>query len=143
MCVAIGCGRSCCCDRNSWYGRRAAASGHRSAMSPPSQGAHARKAPSARNRVTTAHSGKDFPKRVQNAIHGCFDRFKILLVDPFAEEFLLGSRVFAVRVDVHTEIFILLRVSEAVMLFQSINFGFADRRDLTFVCVKRRQSFSG
>jgi hypothetical protein len=93
--------------------------------------------------VTTAYSRKHFPKRVENAIHRCSHGFEILLADLFAEEFLLGGRVFAVRFDVDTEILVVFRISEAVMFFQSINFGFADRRDLTFVRVKRCQSFSG
>ena len=54
---------------------------------------------------------------------------------------MLGGRVFAVGFDVHAEVFVMFWVSEAVMFFQSVNFGLADRRDLTFVGVKRGDGF--
>ena len=93
--------------------------------------------------MTTAHPGKHFPERVENAIRGCSHGFKILIADVSAQELLLGGRVFAVGFDVHAEVFVMFGISEAVMLFQSVNFGLADRRDLTFVRVKRRQAFRG
>jgi hypothetical protein len=48
--------------------------------------------------------------------------------------------VFAVGFDVHAEVFVMFGISEPVMFFQSVNFGLADRGDLTFVRVKRRQA---
>ena len=56
---------------------------------------------------------------------------------------MLSGRVFAVGFDVHAEVFVILGINEAVMFFQSVNFGLANRRDLTFVRVKRPQTFCG
>jgi len=93
--------------------------------------------------MTAAHSGKHFPKRVEDAIHGYSHGFKILIADVSTKQPLLGFRVFAVGFNVDAEVFVVFGISEAIMFFQSVNFGFSDRRDLTFVCVKRRQTFNG
>ena len=93
--------------------------------------------------MAAAHSGKHFPKRVENAIHGCSHGFKILIADVTAQQPLLSGGVLAVGFDVHAEVFVIFGISEAVVFFESVNFGFADRRDLTFVRVKRRQAFRG
>jgi hypothetical protein len=74
-------------------------------------------AASARNRVTTAHAGKHLPKRVENAIHGRFHGFGILIAYVSAQQFFLGGRVFAVNFDVHAEVFVMFGISEAVMFF--------------------------
>ena len=45
-----------------------------------------------------------------------------------AQHFTLGSGMLAVRFDVDSEVFIMLGLGESVMLLQSIDFGFTDRR---------------
>src|SRR5205823_12412207 len=49
--------------------------------------------------------------------------------------------MLAIGFDVDAEIFVMLRSSEAVMLFQSVDLRFADRGNLTLVGIKRDQTF--
>src|SRR5689334_12558958 len=51
--------------------------------------------------------------------------------------------MFFVGFDVDRKILVVFWVVEPVELFQSVDLRFADRRNLRFVCVKRRQPFSG
>src|SRR5690349_19343889 len=96
---------------------------------------------SARDGVTPANAGQDVPKRLENAAHRRFHRFKIYLIDVTAQHLPFGSRMFAVCFNMDAEVFIMFWISEAVILFQSVNLGFTNRRNLAFVAVERGQSF--
>ena len=58
-----------------------------------------------------------------------------------AQHFTLGSGMLAVCSDVDSEILIMLGFGESIMLLQSIDFGFTDRRNLALVRVKCREAF--
>ena len=64
-----------------------------------------------------------------------------MVVDVTAQHFSFNSGVLAVRFDVNAEIFVVLRVSESVVLFESIDLRFADGRNLAFIRVQRSQAF--
>jgi hypothetical protein len=95
----------------------------------------------ARDRVTSADPGKHFQKRVENTIYRSPYSLKALIVDIIAKQLTLGSRMFAVRLDVNTEIGIMLRIVEAIMFLESVDLGFADCRNLTFISIKRGEAF--
>src|SRR6267142_41690 len=57
-----------------------------------------------------------------------------------AQHFTLGSGMLAVCSDVDSEILIMLGFGESIMLLQSIDFGFTDRRNLALVRVKCRET---
>src|SRR6188472_213357 len=58
-----------------------------------------------------------------------------------AQHFTLAGGMLAVRFDMDSKIFIMLGLGESIMLLQSIDFRFTDRRNLTFVRVKCRETF--
>ncbi len=74
-------------------------------------------------------------------MHRSFYEFKVLFVDICAKHFSLGSRMFTVRLQMDGEILVMLRIAEAVMLFQSVDFRLTDRWNLAFVSVEGGQTF--
>jgi hypothetical protein len=91
--------------------------------------------------VTAANARKHLPKGFQNAICCGLYGLKILIVDIVAKHLTLGTRVFPVRLDMNTEIRIMLRIIETLMPLESVDLGFADRWNLALVRVKRRETF--
>src|SRR5712691_5879782 len=92
---------------------------------------------SATNRVPPANAGEHFPERVENAAHRRPHVVDVVIIDVTAEHLALSGRMLAVGFDVDAEIFVMFWIGEAVMLLQSIDLRFADRRDLTLVSVQR------
>src|SRR2546422_3584783 len=69
----------------------------------------------------------------------------------FRSHFLLGSRMFTVRLQMDAEILVMLRIAEAVMLFQSVDFRL-DRKSTRLnsshgyisyavFCLKKKRSY--
>src|SRR5205823_10225285 len=86
---------------------------------------------SARDGVSSANAREHFPERVENAAHGRADAVDVAIVDVSTQHFTLHGGMLAIGFDVDREIFVMLRIGETVMLFQSIDLRFADRGDLT------------
>src|SRR6266404_177640 len=98
-------------------------------------------APSARDGVTAANSGEHFPKRIEDVLRRRAHLIEVAIVDVAPEQFALGGRMFAIGFDVNTEIFVILRIGEAVMSFQPVDLRFTDCWNLALVGVKRGQTF--
>src|SRR6266404_2494355 len=98
-------------------------------------------APSARDGVTAANSGEHFPKRIENALRRRAHLIDVVIVDVAPEQFALDGRMFAVGFDMDAEIFVILRINEAVMLLQPVDLRFTDFWNLALVGVKRGQTF--
>ena len=64
-----------------------------------------------------------------------------MLVNVRLEHLSFDSRMFAIRFDVHREILVVVRIAEAVVFLQTVDFRFTDLWNLTFVRVQRRQTF--
>jgi len=91
--------------------------------------------------VSPGNAGEHFPKRIENAIHGSFYGFEIVVVDVRRKHFALSGGVFAVGFNVDAEITIMLGIIKPVMFLQSVDLSFANRGDLTLVSVKCSQTF--
>jgi hypothetical protein len=76
---------------------------------------------STRNSVAPANAGQHFPERIENAIHGSFYGFEIVIVDVRGKHFAFSGGVFAVGFDVDAEILVGVRIIEAVMSLQSVD----------------------
>jgi hypothetical protein len=71
--------------------------------------------------VAPANAGQHFPESVENALHGSFYGFEIVIVDVRGKHFALNGGVFAVGFDVDAEILVNLRIIEAIMFLQSVD----------------------
>src|SRR6266487_4191501 len=98
---------------------------------------------SARDGVTATNSGEHFPKRVENALRRGAYLVDVVIVDVRTEHCALGGGMFAVGSDVDAEVFVMLRIGEAVMSFQPVDLRFTNRGNLALVGVKRGQTFGG
>ena len=98
---------------------------------------------SARDGVTATNSGEHFPKRVENALRRGAHLVDVVIVDVRTEHCALGGGMFAVGSDVDAEVFVMLRIGEAVMSFQPVDLRFTNRGNLALVGVKRGQTFGG
>src|SRR2546429_7279726 len=98
---------------------------------------------SATNGVSSANAGKHFPKRIENAPCRRAHIVDVLIVDVCGKHFALGRGMFTISFDVDREIFVMLRIGEAVMFLQSIDLRFPDRWDLALVSIKCGQAFRG
>src|ERR1700736_1076777 len=108
--------------------------GTRAVVSHYSGAPTARRPPSlARDCVSSANAGEHFPKRVEHAIRRCLDVFEIAVVDIRRKHLALSRGMFAVRFDVDTEVFVMFRIGEAVMLLQPVDLRFTNCGNLTFV----------
>ena len=92
--------------------------------------------------MTPAHAGEQVPEGVENASHRSLNRFEIVIVDVRGKHVALSGRMFAIGVDMDGEIAIMFRIGEAVMFLQPVDLRFADRGNLTLVCVKRGQTLA-
>src|SRR5450755_4445890 len=98
---------------------------------------------SARDRMASANAGEHFPKRVKHAIHRCFHRIEVAIVDVLRKHLALGGRMLAIGFDMDAEVSIMLGIIKAVMLLQSVDLRFTDWWNLTLICIERGQSFRG
>src|SRR3989442_9959520 len=90
-----------------------------------------------------AHAGEHFPEGVENTIHRSLNGFEIVIVDVGAEHLTLNGGMFAVGLNMDREITVMLGISEPVMLLESVDLRFTDRRNLTLISVKCGQTFRG
>src|SRR2546423_7386840 len=92
--------------------------------------------------VTTADAGEHFPKRVQNPGDSSGNRRGVFVSYVFGKHLALGGGMFPVSFDVDTEVFVIARCGEIIVLDQTFDFRFRDGGNLTLVSVESGEAFS-
>jgi hypothetical protein len=67
--------------------------------------------------MTPTDTGKHFPERIENVIHGGSHCSETPFAKICAEHLSFGRRVFAIGFDMQREITVMFRIREAVMPF--------------------------